>query len=194
MGSVGGVEVDHVVDGLLADGAEDGSGVGAHAAVLCAAPDALALVAAALEEADALYGAAAGASGAREGGEAAEEAAAEAVRLIGDDVAVRENGTRREHVLPFRREVGEGGNVGLPGLGVGVVHLDVLIVVEVFVGEAGKAVAEFVDDDGFELGMMGGGQRVGVVDASAAVGVGVGEDDDMLVGEAGEHVMQLLDP
>ena len=63
-GLVGGVEVDHVGDGLLADGAEDRCGVGAHTAVLGAAPDALALVAAALEEADALDGAAAGASGA----------------------------------------------------------------------------------------------------------------------------------
>lgn len=63
-GLVGGVEVDHVGDGLLADGTEDGGGVGAHAAVLGAAPDAFALVAAALEEADALDGAAAGARGA----------------------------------------------------------------------------------------------------------------------------------
>ena len=61
VGSVGGVEVDHVVDGLLADGAEDGSGVGAHAAVFRAAPDALALVAAALVEAYALDRAASGA-------------------------------------------------------------------------------------------------------------------------------------
>ena len=69
-----------------------------------------------------------------------------------------------------------------------------MIVVKVFIGEAGETVAEFMDDDGFELGMMRGGQRVGVVDTSAAVGVGVGEDDDVLVGEVGEYFMQLLEP
>ena len=53
-GSVGGGEVYDVGDGLLADGAEGGGGVGAHAAVFRAAPDALALVAAALVEAYAL--------------------------------------------------------------------------------------------------------------------------------------------
>ena len=62
--SVGGVEVDDVGDGLLADGAESGGGVGAHAAVFRAAPDALALVAAALIEAYALDRAASGAGGA----------------------------------------------------------------------------------------------------------------------------------
>ena len=63
-GSVGGVEVDDVGDGLLADGAEGGGGVGAHAAVFRAAPDALALVAAALIEAYTLDRAASGAGGA----------------------------------------------------------------------------------------------------------------------------------
>ena len=62
--SVGGVEVDDVGDGLLADGAEGGGGVGAHAAVFRAAPDALALVASALVEAYALDRAAAGTGGA----------------------------------------------------------------------------------------------------------------------------------
>ena len=72
--SVGGVEVDDVGDGLLADGTEGGGGVGAHAAVFRAAPDALALVAAAFEEAYALDRTASGAESA---------AVAAGTRLIG---------------------------------------------------------------------------------------------------------------
>lgn len=48
----------------MADGAKDGGGVGAHAAVFRAAPDALALVASALVEANTLDRAAAGTGGA----------------------------------------------------------------------------------------------------------------------------------
>lgn len=157
---VGGVEVDDVGYGLLADGAEDGGGVGAHAAVFRAAPDALALVAAALVEADTFDGAASGAGATgrvgmrREASKAREEAAAEAVRHVGDDAAVREDGAGREHVLPFRREVGHRRDVGFPGLGVRVIHLDVLVVVEVFVGQTSEAVAELVDDDRLELSVM----------------------------------------
>ena len=83
--------------------------------------------------------------------EAVEEAAAEAVRLVGDDAAVREDGAGGEHVLPFGREVGQGGDVLLPGFGIGVVVLDELVIVEILVGQAGKAVTELVDHNRLEL-------------------------------------------
>ena len=82
----------------------------------------------------------------------------------------------------------------LPGLGVGVVVFDELVVVEILVGQAGEAVAELMDDNRFELCVVCGREGVGVVDASAAVCVCVGEDYDVFVGEVGENVVQLLEP
>ena len=89
-----------------------------------------------------------------------EEAAAEAVRPVGDDAAVREDGAGEEHVLPFGCEVCQGSNVLLPGFGVGVVVLDELIVVEILVGQAGKTVAELVDDHWLELCVVRGRKGV----------------------------------
>ena len=47
-------------------------------------------------------------------------------------------------------------------------------------------------DDRAELRSVGVSEVIGVEDASSAIVVGVDEDDDMLVGDACQHVVQFL--
>lgn len=99
-----------------------------------------------------------------------------------------------EHVGPLGAEVGEGGDVLLPGFAAGNVVGLVHVVVVVLVGQAGEAVAELVHHHGAEGAVAGGGERVAVVDASSAVVRRVGQYDDVLVGYAGKGVVQGAQP
>ena len=52
---------------------------------------------------------------------------------------------------------------------------------------------ELVHYDGLEVFVSRRGQVVGVVDATAAVGLGVDEDDDVFVGRAGQLVVHVAE-
>ena len=180
-----GVEVGDALDGAGADGAEVGDLVDFHAALLGGTVDALALVTAALKDADALGG-------------GIEQAL---LLVVGNLAVVGHFGIGRrgdgcalgQHVGPLALEVDQRGEVGLPGLGVGGIHGLVAVVIEVFVAQARIGVAELVDEDLMEGGMVAGGDGELVVDAPAAIGVAVDQDDDVLEGDAREHVVEAVD-
>ena len=180
-----GVEVGDALDGAGADGAKVGDFVDLHAALLGGAIDALALVSAALKDADALRG-------------SIEQAL---LLLVGDFAVVGHLGVSRRgdgralghHVGPLALEIDQRGEVGFPGLGVGRVHGLVAVIVEVLVAQTGKGMAELVDQHLMEGGMIAGGDGELVVDAPAAVGVAVDQDDDVLEGHARQHVIEAVD-
>ncbi len=180
-----GVEVGDALDGARADGAEVGDLVDFHAALLGGAVNAFALVSPTLKDADALRG-------------RVEQAL---LLVVGDFAVVGHLGIGRrgdgcalgQHVGPLALEIDEGGKVGLPGLGVGGIHGLVAVVIEVFVAQAGIGVAELVDEHLMEGRMVAGGDSNLVVDAPAAVGVAVDQDDDVLEGDPREHVVEAVD-
>ena len=94
-------------------------------------------------------------------------------------------------ILPLALEVRFGGDVLLPRLDVRVVILNILVIVGIFIGQSAEAVAELVDDHRAEKFVVGGRECVGIVDASAAVSVSVGEDYDVFVRDSGEDVVHL---
>ncbi len=179
------VEVGDALDGAGADGAEVGDLVDFHAAFLGGTVNTLGLVSATLKHADALRG-----------------GIEHALLLVVGDFAIvgylgvgqRGNGSSLgQHVGPFALEIDQRGQVGLPGLGVGGIHGLVGVVIEVFVAQARIGVAELVDEDLMEGGMVAGGDGELVVDAPAAIGVAVDQDDDVLEGDAREHVVEAVD-
>ena len=179
------VEVGDALDGAGADGAEVGDLVDFHAALLGGTVDALALVTAALEHADALRC-------------RIEQAL---LLLVGNLAVVRHLGIGRrgdgcalgQHVGPLALEIDQRGEVGLPGLGVGGIHGLVAVVIEVFITQARIGVAKLMDEHLMEGGMVAGGDGELVVDATAAVGVAVDQDDDVLEGNARQHVVEAVD-
>ena len=52
--------------------------------------------------------------------------------------------------------------------------------------------SELVHYDRLEVGVVGSGQRVGVVDASTAIGIGIGQDDDVFVRNACQPVVDAF--
>ena len=133
-----GVEVDKLVDGALAYGAELFAGVGAHAAVFGGSEHAFVGVSGAFVEAYTFH-------------------------LI------------FYHILPLGAEIHLIGDVFLPRFYFWTVYFGVAVLV--FVGESAEAVAELMHYHGAEVAMVCCGKGVIVVDASAAIFVGVGEDD-----------------
>ena len=65
-------------------------------------------------------------------------------------------------------------------------------VVRIFVGQSTKPVSELMHYNRFEHRMVGGGQRIGIIDASSSVCVRVGQYDDVLVRDAGQPVVDGL--
>ena len=88
----------------------------------------------------------------------------------------------------------ERGEILLPRLYVAEVEVAVRIVVGILIAQTGKAVSELVDHDGAELHMVGGGQRIGIVDAATAIRAGIGQDDDVLVRNAGQQIVEVAHP
>ena len=78
----------------------------------------------------------------------------------------------------------------LPRFHVGVVGFGVAV--GVFVGKSAKAVTEFVHHNRGKLGVVGSGEGVVVVDSAAAIFVGVGKDDDVLVEHSGNGVVNAF--
>lgn len=144
------------MDGTLAYRAESGVLVGTHTAIVCRTVDAFGGVAASFIDTYGIF------------------------LVVSDRSGVRR--TFLEHVFPLGGEVDLGTDVLFPRFHVqriGVGHH--IVVVEVFVGKASEAMSELMYHDGAEHGVMGGRQRVGVVDTSATVLLGIRQDDDMLV-------------
>ena len=133
-----GVEVDKLVDGALAYGAELFAGVGAHAAVFGGSEHAFVGVSGAFVEAYAFH-------------------------LI------------FYHILPLGTEIHLIGDVFLPWLYFRAIYARVAV--WVFVGESAEAVAELMYYHWAEVFVMCCGEGIVVVDASAAIFVGIGEDD-----------------
>ena len=73
----------------------------------------------------------------------------------------------------------------------GEIEVAIGTVVGVLVAQPGKAVAELMHHHGTELGVVRSGEGIGVVDAAATVSVGVGQDDDMLIRNAGQQVVEV---
>ena len=169
-GSLFGVEADEPFEGALADGAEGRCFVYLHAAFRRRAVDAFGAVASAFVDTHLRVDACGVGHGRRGDG-----------RAFG------------EHVGPFRGKVLQRREVRLPRLGVGGIHRGVLVVVEIFVGQPAEAVPELVDDDGGKLRVVGRRERVEVVDAPAAIGLRVGQHDDVLIGQSGEQVVEAAD-
>ena len=96
-----------------------------------------------------------------------------------------------DEVLPLAAEVVLRGEVRFPWLGVGEVHGGV-VAIGILVAQTTEGMAELMDDDRLELLSAGVAQVVGVVDAPAAIVRGVGQDDDVLVGRAGQQVVEPL--
>lgn len=94
-------------------------------------------------------------------------------------------------ILPLALEVRFGGDVLLPRLDVRVVIFNILVIVGVLIGQSAEAVAELVDHHRTEKLVMGGRERVGIVDASSTVSVSVSEDYDVLVRDSGKCVVHL---
>ena len=115
------IKIYYASDGTLADRAEVVRSVGAHAAVVCRAVDALRLVAGSFEQ----------------------------LRLTGI-----------EHILPLRFEISQSCDVLLPWFDAWIVKLDILVIVEIFIGQTGEAVSEFVHNYRSESWMMSCGQSV----------------------------------
>ena len=153
-GGLFGVEVDELVEGALADGAECFAGVGAHAAVVGGSEHAFFAVTGAFVEAYAFY-----------------------LRLY--------------HILPLGAEIHLICDVFLPRFYFWTVYFGVAVLV--FVGESAEAVAELMHYHGAEVAMVCCGECVVVVDASAAIFVGVGEDDEVFVHHTGYCVVHFLE-
>ena len=73
-----------------------------------------------------------------------------------------------DEVAPFLTEVMLGGDVLLPGFGVGEIHR-VVVAVGIFVGKTTETVSELMHDNRAEPLVFGGSESVAVVDASTAV-------------------------
>ena len=160
-----GVEIYQAADGPLAHGAESFALVGAHAAVLIGAIYAFGHIPCTFVHSDAL--------GQRR------------LRRSGH------SGAFGKHILPFFLKVAKGGKVLLPRLDMREIEVAIGTVVGIFVAQPGKAVAELMHHHGTELGVVRGGEGIGVVDAAATVSVGVGQDDDVLIGNAGQQVVEV---
>ncbi len=93
-----------------------------------------------------------------------------------------------DEVCPFWR-CGLGGDVWLPGFVVGWLAGRLG---EVFVGEAGEVVREFVDDEVVCPCAFHGDDGVAVVGSDAAVPVAVRDDEEVVVGCGGSDVVEDL--
>ena len=85
-----------------------------------------------------------------------------------------------------------GGDVLLPGFGVGEIHR-VVVAVGIFVGKTTETMSELMHNDGAERLVLGWGEGVAVVYASTTVFCRVHQYDDVLVGHCHELVVQLLE-
>ena len=85
------------------------------------------------------------------------------------------------HVLPFRIEVDQGGEVGLPWLNIVVVHVAVGVVVVIFISQPSKAMAELMDDDVTRKVVGSRGRAIEVINPSPAIFLTVDEDINLVV-------------
>ena len=99
-----------------------------------------------------------------------------------------------EHIAPFTFEIIERCDVLFPRFRVGRIEILILIIVVVFIGQTGKTMSEFMHDDRLESRMMRCGQCVSIVDATTTIGIRVGQNDDMFVGDTSQQVMYLEEP
>ena len=95
------------------------------------------------------------------------------------------------HILPLGTEIHLIGDVFLPWLYFRAIYARVAV--WVFVGESAEAVAELMHYHGAEVFVMCCGKGVIVVDASAAIFVGIGEDDKVLIHHSGYGVVHFLE-
>ena len=100
-------------------------------------------------------------------------------------------GSLGQHGQPFLLEVHQRGDVGLHGFETFVVGVAIAEVwVDIFVGQAADAVSEFVGQyhKGHTVQRTHG---IEIVDATAAIGVAVGHDDDMVAGGPPDGIVEF---
>lgn len=98
------------------------------------------------------------------------------------------------HVLPLRGEVHARRHVLFPRLHVGRIRIvHDIFVVEILVGQSPEAVSELMHHHRAEVLVVRRGQRVRIVDASAAIFVRVGQHDDVLIVYPRQCVVQGLE-
>ena len=98
-----------------------------------------------------------------------------------------------DEVFPFAFEVDFCSNVFLPWLYIVGIHGYFLCVVGIFIGKSCEAVAELMHDNRPERGVVSRTQVIAIENAAAAIAVGIDENDDVLIGNARQLVVKLLE-
>ena len=137
------IKQDHSPDGLLADRAKSRGTVGFHPAVLVRTVYPLLHVASSFKHSDRI--------------------------LVFICLGSRHGSVFRDHILPFGIKIDIGSNVGLLWFYLQVVGIGITHIADIFIGETGKRVAEFMDSDNIRPVMVGSDFRVMIEEAAAAV-------------------------
>ena len=90
------------------------------------------------------------------------------------------------HVCPFVAEAGQRRDIRLPRLNVVRINRNLLEVVSVFVCQSGETVAKFMNNQRIGEPVVRHRHVLGIENAASAIVVGVDEDNDVFVGNAGK--------